>query len=109
MKRKRFVKLLMANGMSRRQADKEAESARKAYGFRSYNTEYMKRKSPVKDILRRMQEEFEEVYGPLVGTTCAPQGLDAPCLKIECTIGVLGDAEDARRIQEEIEKHLGNN
>lgn len=110
MTRKRFVKLLMANGMSRRQANQEAESARKAYGFESYEVEYLKRTPPIKNILCRMQKEFEEVYGPVVGTVWAPQGFDASCLKIECTGGALGDAEDARkRLREEFEKYLRSN
>lgn len=109
MKRKRFVKLLMSNGMSRRRANKEAESARKAYGFESYEVEYLKRTPPIKNILCRMQKEFEEVYGSVVGTVQMPQEWNVYeiCLEAECTGGVLGDVEDIRKTgQEELEKHL---
>lgn len=110
MKRKRFVKLLMANGMNRRQANQEAESARKSYGFESYDTEYLKRKSPLKDTLRRMQEEFKEAYGAVVGTIWEPWGFGASCLKTECTWGVLGDAEDAgKKLRKEFGKCLRRN
>lgn len=110
MTRKRFVKMLMANGMSRRQANKEAESARKAYGFESYEVEYLKRTPPIKNILCRMQKEFEEAYGLATYIVQVPQKFEVPeiCLKPESMGVILGDAEDARkRIREEIEKHLG--
>lgn len=120
MKRKRFVKLLMSEGMDRRLANENARKARKAACFESYAAEYNRftnaNLGPVKDIMSKIQRDFEETIGPLFETLNGPvqgqmQQCDGAgmCLTIEYTGGILGDAEDVKKWQqEELKKCIGN-
>ena len=63
MTRKRFVKLLMSNGMSKRQATDAAQKVRKATGFTSYADAYRGFADWIGRILSEIQNDIEKAYG----------------------------------------------
>lgn len=62
MKRKKFVKLLMSEGMGKRLANEKAKRARTSMEFRSYQATYRGHKVYTERILGEIRKDFEKIF-----------------------------------------------